>query len=72
MPSERPPILAQNGDRGGNYFRAPRCGFFNLVWRRLALVRFGLLMLKVPLPKYSALYNLSSANQISSLTTILF
>jgi hypothetical protein len=37
------------------YFRAPRCGFFRLVWRRFALVRLGLLMVNVPLPRYSAL-----------------
>ena len=40
---------------GADYFRAPRCGFFRLVWRRLALVRLGLLIVNVPLPRYSAL-----------------
>jgi hypothetical protein len=38
----------------------------------LALVRLGLLMLNVPLPRYSALYVLSSANRISSKVMSLF
>jgi hypothetical protein len=37
------------------YFRAPRWGCFNFDWRRLAALRLGLLMMKVPLPMYSAL-----------------
>ena len=57
---------------GADYFRAPRCGFFRLVWRRLALARLGLLIVKVPLPRYSALYVLSSANRISSKVISLF
>jgi hypothetical protein len=43
------------------YFRAPRRGCFNFDCRLFADLRFGLLMIKVPLPMYSALYNLSSA-----------
>jgi hypothetical protein len=42
------------------YFREPRCGFFNCDWRILAFFRLGLLITKVPLPKYSALKSLSS------------
>ena len=61
--AQGPPILAVC--TGTNYLRAPRCGFFRLVWRRLALVRLGLLIMNVPLPRYSALYVLSSANGIS-------
>ena len=37
------------------YFRLPRSGFFNCDWRALAFFRLGLLMMKVPLPWYSAL-----------------
>jgi hypothetical protein len=37
------------------YFRAPRRGCFNFDCRRFAAFRFGLLMIKVPLPMYSAL-----------------
>ncbi len=37
------------------YFRAPRLGCFKMDCRRLAAFRFGLLMMKVPLPMYSAL-----------------
>jgi hypothetical protein len=36
------------------YFRDPRCGFFNCDCRILIFFRFGLLMMNVPLPKYSA------------------
>jgi len=36
------------------YFRAPRRGFFNRDWRSLPDLRFGLLMMKVPLPWLSA------------------
>jgi hypothetical protein len=36
------------------YFRDPRRGFFTFVCRALAFFRFGLLITKVPLPKYSA------------------
>jgi hypothetical protein len=32
------------------YFRAPRWGFFNFDWRIFRALRFGLLMMKVPLP----------------------
>lgn len=37
------------------YLRAPLCGLFSLDWRRLCGLRLGLLMMKVPLPWYSAL-----------------
>ena len=37
------------------YLREPRPGLRSLVWRILCFFRFGLLMVKVPLPKYSAL-----------------
>lgn len=37
------------------YFRLPRCGFFNCDWRALLFFRLGLLIMKVPLPWYSAL-----------------
>jgi hypothetical protein len=43
------------------YFLAPRRGCFNFDCRLFAALRFGLLMIKVPLPMYSALYSLSSA-----------
>jgi len=43
------------------YLRDPRCGFFNCVCRILIFLRLGLLITKVPLPRYSALYSLSSA-----------
>jgi len=36
------------------YFRAPAWGFFNLDWRSLRALRFGLLIEKVPLLWYSA------------------
>ena len=41
------------------YFRAPRCGFFNLDCRSLRPFRLGLLITKVPLPWYSAEYSFS-------------
>ena len=47
------------------YFREPRCGFFNCDCRVLDFFRLGLVMEKVPLPRYSALYNLSSAKEHS-------
>ncbi len=37
------------------YFRLPRCGFFNCDCRALVFFRLGLLIIKVPLPWYSAL-----------------
>jgi len=43
------------------YLRDPRCGFFNWLCRTLVFLRLGLLITKVPLPRYSALYSLSSA-----------
>ncbi len=36
------------------YLRAPRLGPFRAVCRRFALLRFGLEIRKVPLPKFSA------------------
>ena len=41
------------------YFRAPRWGFFNLDCRSLRPLRLGLLIMKVPLPWYSAEYSFS-------------
>jgi len=35
-----------------NYLRAPRTVPFSFDCRRLAALRFGLLMMKVPLPMY--------------------
>ncbi len=32
------------------YFRAPRCGLFTRDWRVLRSLRFGLLIMNVPLP----------------------
>ena len=37
----------------------PGLGLFSLSWRSFRLLRFGLLMMNVPLPKYTALYTLS-------------
>ena len=60
-----PPLLRiPSFPRNGRYLREPRCGFFRLDWRTLVFFRFGLLITKVPLPRYSALYNLSSAKKI--------
>jgi hypothetical protein len=42
------------------YLREPRFRFFKRVWRIFAFLRLGLLMMNVPLPMYSDLYNLSS------------
>ncbi len=38
-----------------SYLRDPRLRFFNFVCRCLVFLRCGLLMMKVPLPTYSAL-----------------
>ena len=38
-----------------NYFRMPGFGPFNFDWRRFRALRFGFLMINVPLPIYSAL-----------------
>jgi hypothetical protein len=38
-----------------SYLRDPRVVFFRFDWRCLFFFRFGLLMMKVPLPTYSAL-----------------
>jgi hypothetical protein len=37
------------------YFRAPRWGLFSWDWRAFLRLRFGLEMMKVPLPTYRAL-----------------
>jgi hypothetical protein len=37
----------------------PAPGLFSRSWRSFLLFRFGLLMMNVPLPKYTALYSLS-------------
>ncbi len=49
---------------GRNYFRAPRCGFFNLDCLSLGRLRLGLLIMKVPLPWASAEYNFSSTIKV--------
>jgi hypothetical protein len=49
------------------YFRAPRCGFFNLDCRSLPDFRLGLLMMNVPLPRASAEYCLSSTIKVHCL-----
>lgn len=46
------------------YFRAPRCGFFNLDCRSLGFFRLGLLIMKVPLPWASAEYSFSSTIKV--------
>jgi hypothetical protein len=46
---------------GVGYLRDPRWGFFNCVCRTFVFLRLGLLITKVPLPRYSALNSLSSA-----------
>src|SRR5262249_25418042 len=43
---------------------APRRGFFNLDWRSLADLRFGLLIANVPLPWYSAEYVFSFTMEV--------
>lgn len=47
-------------ENAAGYLRDPRLTFFRFDWRCFVLLRFGLLMMKVPLPTYSALYSLSS------------
>jgi hypothetical protein len=37
------------------YLREPRLRFFKRVWRIFAFLRFGLLIMNVPLPMYSDL-----------------
>src|SRR6202167_309503 len=54
------------------YFRAPRCGFFNLDCRSLGRFRLGLLMMKVPLPWASAEYCFSSTIKVHCLMKRLF
>ncbi len=55
--------------------RAPRTVPFNADWRRFAAVRFGLVMMNVPEPRYSALYRFSltlgSDFLIANLTLLL-
>jgi hypothetical protein len=41
------------------YLRAPRCGLFTRDCCSFLRLRFGLLIMNVPLPMYSALYSLS-------------
>jgi hypothetical protein len=41
-------------DREAGYLRARRCGLFTLDWCSFARLRFGLLMMNVPLPTYVA------------------
>jgi hypothetical protein len=55
-----PPAPDSSGDRCFyfeeiTYLREPRFRFFKRVWRIFAFLRFGLLMMKVPLPMYSDL-----------------
>ena len=51
---------------GRAYLRMPRRRFFTRLWRSLRSLRFGLLMMNVPLPIYSVLYNFSSAKGMLS------
>ena len=51
------PGLAGGGARRiiyASYLREPRRGFRSSDWRTLVFLRLGLLILKVPLPTYSA------------------
>jgi hypothetical protein len=49
-------IAASRTDRRrAGYFLDPRFGFLNCDWRILIFFRLGLLITKVPLPRYSAL-----------------
>ncbi len=48
----------------GRYLREPRRGFFSSDCLTLIFFRLGLLITKVPLPKYSALNSLSSAKKV--------
>jgi hypothetical protein len=52
--------------RSAAYLRAPRCGLCSLDWRRFIAFRFGLLIMKVPLPRYVARYSFSSAKILNS------
>jgi hypothetical protein len=52
---------------GGGYLRDPRVVFFRFDWRCFAFFLFGLLMMKVPLPRYSALYSFSFAGVSANL-----
>ena len=58
-------MFRRRGGGRADYLREPRRGFFTSVCRTLFFFRFGLLMMKVPLPTYSALYSLSSAKTFS-------
>lgn len=55
-----PEAVIHSATRSG-YFLEPRRGFRNCDWRILIFFRLGLLITKVPLPRYSALKSLSSA-----------
>src|SRR5205823_4476455 len=46
------------------YFRAPRRGPFSLDCRSFRDLRLGLWMMKVPLPRYSALYSFSFTMEV--------
>ena len=66
----RRPETARLAQRPDLYFREPRSGFRSLVCRVLCLLRLGLLIRNVPLPRYSALYTFSSAKICSPLIRI--
>ena len=53
----------------GNYLREPRRGFLRALCLTLIFFRFGLVMTKVPLPKYSALNISFSAKRFLLLTS---
>lgn len=53
---------ASNVREKRTYLRMPRRRFFTRLCLSLRSLRLGLLMMNVPLPTYSALYNFSSAN----------
>jgi hypothetical protein len=56
-----PPSLKRRGEleTRRDYLRDPRVVFLRCDWRCFVFFLFGLLMLKVPLPRYSALYSFS-------------
>jgi hypothetical protein len=55
MTRTRDTVIAPADEGAVAYFRAPRLGALSLDWRRLAGLRLGLVIWKVPLPMYSAL-----------------
>lgn len=50
----------------------PGLGLFSRNWRSFFLLRFGLLMMNVPLPRYSALYVFSLVLSAKTILPSLF